>query len=534
MFKSQRYFGILLLGLVYIMALASCVREQPQVIVITATFLPATVEIASANTPIPNIVAPTPIPNTNLINPTLNAPANTVSQEIPTEYAVQSGDTLFLIAQRFNVGLNALIELNNITNPDVLEVGQVLQLPNIPTQQSPSFKILPDSRLVRAPRSNQFDIGLFISQQTGYINRATDTVTTRVANGAGFDEVLTSAQIIQRVSLEYSIDPRILMAILEFRAGWLSNPNPRADLLQFPIISQERSAGFNRTGLYRQLAYVANELNRGYYGWKGRNLRTLEFTSGERIQINPSLNAGSIGVQYFLSLGNNFNIWNLEVQSGGLYAVYVRYFGDPFIDTIEPLVPNGIQQPVLLLPFASGETWYYTGGPHGGWGNGSGWSSLDFAPPDERPPGSEFCYSSQFFVRALANGLIIRSEGGAVVLDLDNDGDESTGWTIMYLHLADTTPAGTIVMAGDPIGKASCAGGFSTATHLHVGRRYNGEWLPADCSQCLEGYVTPNFVMSNWVADGIAGQEYQGFLNRDGIQKQAEQGRESTINHISW
>ena len=62
---------------------------------------------------------------------------------------------------------------------------------------------------------------------------------------------------------------------------------------------------------------------------------------------------------------------------------------------------------------------------------GSAWASLDFAPPDERTDTTPFCFTSQFAVRAVAPGVIARSGDGAVILDLDGDGDESTGWTIL-------------------------------------------------------------------------------------------------------
>lgn len=69
-----------------------------------------------------------------------------------------------------------------------------------------------------------------------------------------------------------------------------------------------------------------------------------------------------------------------------------------------------------------------------------------------------------------------------VVLDLDGDGYEETGWNLMYLHVAskDRIKLGTWVDTDDRIGHASCEGGVSTGTHLHFARKYNGEWVLAD------------------------------------------------------
>jgi murein DD-endopeptidase MepM/ murein hydrolase activator NlpD len=238
-----------------------------------------------------------------------------------------------------------------------------------------------------------------------------------------------------------------------------------------------------------------------------------------------------------LSLGDTSYLdWLAALQPDtGVYALYTAYFGDPLAQAIDPVVPADIQQPVLALPFEMGDTWRYTGGPHGGWGSGSGWASLDFAPPDERPANDILCYTSTAWVTAVAPGIITRSENGTILLDLDGDGDETTGWTIAYLHMAssDRIAAGTQVNTGDRLGRASCEGGFSTATHLHIGRLYNGEWIPADCKQCDATQSAPPLVMDNWRAVGIEGQAYQGFLTQGERRVQAEQGRATTINEIS-
>ena len=44
-------------------------------------------------------------------------------------YIVEEGDTLFGIALKFNVPLQTLIEINNLPNPDFLEVGQIVEIP---------------------------------------------------------------------------------------------------------------------------------------------------------------------------------------------------------------------------------------------------------------------------------------------------------------------------------------------------------------------------------------------------------------------
>lgn len=529
---SRLIFFALLLGL------TACVRDQARIIVITATFpsnptivAGSPVVIATSELPVSTIQL-SPIPEQALSNPTPNATRPPL--DIPSQHTVQSGETLSLIAAQYNVSVDAIMEVNNLTNPNILSVGQVLNLPSVADTYSPNFKIIPDSRLVRAPQSHLFDIEAFINQQSGYIRLATDTVDIRIENGAAFPRLMSSAEVVERVSRDFSVDARILLALLEFRAGFLSNPQPREDLLERPLVSEDTAP--NAIGLYHQLEWAANELNRGYYGYKSHGFTTISFDNGNRVLINPELNPGTIGVQHLLSLdGVNPTIWEAEVGIGGLYTVYARYFGDPFANAIEPLVPANIQQPPFLLPFEAGVEWRYTGGPHGGWGSGSAWSSVDFAPSEDRPSDGSFCYVSASWLTAVAPAIVARAGEGAVVLDLDGDGDESTGWTVLYLHVAseDMVQTGMRVNAGDRIGHPSCAGGFSNATHMHIGRRFNGEWLPADCQACLPDYQIPPFTMGGWRVIGLEGQYYQGFMSNGSVQIQAEQGRETTINRIS-
>lgn len=534
----QLWLTFIAIGL--LTALTACVREQPNIIIITATFPPEISQnqqaeqliIASTSTPIPqSTIVLSPVPQQPLSNPTPNATPPAL--DIPTMHIVQAGDTLSGIATIYGVSVDTILNANELLNPNILSIGQQVTLPDVPEQYTPNFKIIPDSRLVRAPNSRNFDVETFVNNQIGYIRQATDEVTIRIENGAGFPKTETSAQVIERVALEYSVDPRILLVILEYRAGWLSNPLPFDSLLTRPIVSEATAP--NSEGLYRQLSWVANELNRGYYAYKYRGLNTISLSDETRLLINPELNPATVAVQYLLALdGATQQTWLAESNVGGLYATYVRYFGDPFADSIEPLVPSNLQQPQLQLPFENNVEWRYTGGPHGGWGSGSAWSSLDFAPSESSSDGS-LCFTANAWLTAVAPGIIARVGEGSIVLDLDGDGDESTGWSILYLHMAESgiVREGIRVNSGDRIGQPSCAGGFSTATHVHIARRFNGEWLPADCHSCLPIYQVAPFTLGNWITIGLEGQYYQGFMSNGVSQIQAEQGRQTTINIIS-
>jgi len=421
---------------------------------------------------------------------------------------VQSGDMLSAIAERFSVSLEAMIQANKITNPDTLEVGQTLTIPEVtPQAPGPAFKQIPDSELIYGPLSASFDIATFIHSKGGYLASYTQDV-----NGKTMDAV----QVVQLIAQDYSISPRLLLGLLEYCSDWVTNPSPDPSLGDTPF-------GFNDgwyVGLYRQLAWASIQLNSGYYRWSANSVTDWVLEDGSVVPINATINAGTAGVQNFFAHLDDYSTWLRDVSPGGFFATYSQLFGFPFDTAIESLVPANLAQPLLLLPFGTGETWAFTGGPHLAWDAGSSFGALDFAPPGE----ALGCVESDNWVTAVGDGLVTRGGDGVVILDLDRDGNEGTGWVILYMHIEsrDRIQPGTFVDAGEPLGHPSCEGGISSGTHIHLARKFNGVWIPAD--------GTVPFNLSGWVASGT-GEEYVGTLTRNGVVVESFEGT-STINQI--
>ena len=76
----------------------------------TATVAPTAEPTPSAAPTAPPTAAPTPAPTHQT-------------------YTVVSGDTLGAIARQFGTTVQALMDLNGITDPGKLKIGQVLQIP---------------------------------------------------------------------------------------------------------------------------------------------------------------------------------------------------------------------------------------------------------------------------------------------------------------------------------------------------------------------------------------------------------------------
>ncbi len=440
---------------------------------------------------VPVLGSPTPDPTR----------ATTLQRTAIEEYTIQRGDTLNVIASRYGVSAEDIATLNTITISDTLFVGQVLR---IPLPEAPVFgpddKLIPDSELVFGPSAAGFDVAGFIAAQGGYLASYTEDVPGYALDGQTEFRNLTAAEIITVISGRYSVNPRLLLAMLEFQSGWVTNPTPAESTLNYPLRRVEQG----REGLFRQLTWTANQLNQGFYGWRAGWLVSFSFNAGVNRVIAPTLNAGTVGVQSMLARVLGPDEWQRAVGDGQFAAAYASLFGDPFRFAVEPLVTPGLGQPELQLPFEPNKVWAFTGGPHGAFDTGSAWAALDFAPPAE----AEGCLRSDEWAVAAAPGVVVRSEYGLVTLDLDGDGFEGTGWVLTYFHIEsrDRVSVGTVLAAGDRIGHPSCEGGVSNGTHLHLSRKFNGVWIEAD------GELP--FVLDGWSSTGLNGVEYDGTLRK--------------------
>jgi LysM repeat protein len=510
--------------LILALLLGSCTRTAPpqtgRTPVAIAPILPT---VRPTNIPVQTFLPPTRISGTSIASPTADGnlaafPTFTplpdgaalesffTSTPGPQTYIVQPGDYPSLIADQFGISTAELLAANPQLGADaIIYPGDTLFIPVTSTPLAPMpgsaailvsssdyFKILPDSELIYGPLSALLDVPAFIQEKGGYLAFYTQDVD---------GETLTGAQILIKVAQNYSVNPRLLLALLEYRSQWVSNPNPAPSTTDNPIGYVD---DFHQ-GLYRQLTWSADMLNQGFYSWKAGKVQSWTLVDGSQVVPQPGINAGTAAIQHVFAKLDSQDTWTIDTSANGLYATYNTLFGYPFDLAVEPLLPVGLSQPVLSLPFQSGELWQFTGGPHAGWDQGSAWAGLDFAPPGE-PLG---CAPSEAWVTALAPGLILRAANGAVVQDLDMDGLEQTGWTILYMHMETRgrVQVGTTVQTGDRIGHPSCEGGLSDADHLHLARRYNGAWIPA---------ADPNlpFVLSGYATSGND-VEYDGWLTRN-------------------
>jgi LysM repeat protein len=435
---------------------------------------------------------PTDPVSTAAPTPTIT-PTEEIVNTTPILYYTQAGDTLPLVAVRFGVEPEEIYSPEEIPDRALFNPGQVLVIPNRLANITSSQHLMPDSEVVYSPSALDFDVKSFVDQSGGYLSSYSQYLaTTGVTSGP---------DVIQRIAIENSINPRLLLAILEYQSGWVYGSEPGGSL-EYPLGREVK----RDEGLYKQLAWAVNQLSFGYYGWREGRLTEIEFNDGITARLAPDLNAGTAALQYYFAQMYDSEQWVAALDlENGFPALYESMFGSPWVRalSVEPLYPPDLVQPPLILPFMINQIWSYSGGPHGAWERDGAWAAVDFAPGSLE----HGCFDTEVYTVAAASGLVVRSENGMVSIDLDGDGREQTGWVLIYLHVAEKgrIPPGTWVERGDLLGHPSCEGGFSTGTHLHLARKYNGEWIMAD------GPLP--FVLSGWTVH--AGEKaYDGTLTR--------------------
>ncbi len=407
-------------------------------------------------------------------------------------YTAQQGDTLPAVAAHFHSSEREILA----ANPDLpaglttLPPGYPLRVPAyyLPLTGSP-LHILPDSEVVNGPGVVGFDTQAEIMTRPGFLAGMTDYANSRQR---------PAWEIVDIVAIEYSIHPRLLLTLLEAGSGALTRPVATGDDLISPL--GYRSDRYR--GLYRQLLWAAESLNRGYYGWRAGTLTELELSDGRLVRPDPWLNAGTAALHVLLA--ERFGQAEFDVQTGpqGIQQTYRQLWGDPFARQVD-FIPGNLQQAELGLPFVPNRVWDFTGGPHATWGTTLPMGALDFAPPAMEGG----CALSGEWIAAPAAGIVTRSDEAVVMLDLGDDGDERTGWALLFFHVGDEgrVAAGTALEQGGQIGHPSCEGGRSTGTHFHIARKYNGEWIPA--------YGPLAFILDGWVA-AYGGRPYEGTLTK--------------------
>jgi LasA protease len=315
---------------------------------------PNSVELLS---PTPSLIYPTdrstivesvdPVPVGILpLSSDVPTPESIALDSAPLLYYTQAGDTLPVIATRFGVDAaeisspSGAIPQSGLLNSDIL-----LVIPHKLVNTTSSVKLIPDSELVYSPSAVDFDIKAYVTQAGGYLSTYKEWLNST--------QWTSGADIIQRVALENSINPRILLALLEYQSRWVYGYPSNAMQEDYPMGKVDSSM----KGLYSQLAWAVNQLSTGYYGWREGWMTDIKFFDGVAARLAPDLNSGTVALQYYMAQLYDTPGWLGALDPNtGVSAIHENMFGNPWLRAmeVEPLYPPNLSQPEMILPFLIG------------------------------------------------------------------------------------------------------------------------------------------------------------------------------------
>ena len=184
------------------------------------------------------------------------------------DYVAQSGDTLPALAAHFNTTVAEIMAANPIIPADATTMppGFPMKIPiYFESLWATPYKILPDAAFVNGPAEVGFNTAAFVASRPGWLKNYRAYAGYRYRTGA---------EIVDYVATNYSVSPRLLLAILEYKSGALSQPSPPKRNI-FWIYPQPIYAHASYL-VYPQLVWAANTLNNGYYGWRSGKLTEFD------------------------------------------------------------------------------------------------------------------------------------------------------------------------------------------------------------------------------------------------------------------
>ncbi len=215
-------------------------------------------------------------------------PLPTRTNYVPGElvdYIAQDGDTLPALARRFNTSVDEILQANTQIPHDATTMppGMPMKIPIyfLALWASP-FQIIPDHAFVNSPTTIGFNTAAYVASQPGWLKDYRVYVSGEWRSGA---------EMVDYIAVNYSINPHLLLTLLEYQGGALTQPG---------IPEKKNLLGLKRAfwdSHYLQLVLAANELNNGYYGWRAGSLLEFKDVDSFLIRPDPWQNAASVAMQ---------------------------------------------------------------------------------------------------------------------------------------------------------------------------------------------------------------------------------------------
>jgi len=373
-----------------------------------------------------------------------------------------------VVTSTFIFAGNALAEADHETNEDFVYSVEKLNELNLS-----SLSIVNDDQFVFNDELALMDWDIIFD---GYVPSLKEHQTT-IMHYAGF----------------YSINPKILISLMEAKSGILTNPTEQSIAKPFGDLS-------NKASFAEQVKDVASQLTKRFYAFR-RLSHDQESTQRHLLKLIVPTSAATVAIKGVLTTHDKDNVIGND-DFYNFFTAYENVFleGKTALLNQHVLVKNNkpisnesankpqtsaaAAAPTMYLPWSSGWSWR-AGGAHGN--DGSSWplSALDFYYPSNNGGWG----GNKPYVYSAHGGTVTRYSSCSMRVT------HSSGIATSYYHMDNLQyNTGSYVNAGTYIGRyannynqALCQGGQSTGPHLHMALLRNGYW------ESLNGYYLSGY-----------------------------------------
>jgi len=298
-----------------------------------------------------------------------------------------------------------------------------------------------------------------------------------------------------------SVNPKVLLTVLEMRFGLVNGPAQRMSPAQISSAIHTTSLSLAKN-FYEHLYSVGPRRPPGSASALAAPLVIL--SDGTTAQIDPSLPSGTYAVAAAVAQSSDLARWQAQMapnSADGFTQIYGAMFpGSDPTSTVNDINPPATTPPDSLLqfPFPQGAVWVY-GGPHS-W---NGDSTPPFSSMDFFLRGGTCAAPPFYYAVSAAGGSVYHPSHYSCWLEIDHGG----GWTTSYYHLLNTFGEGGVSRnwTMGSIACQTCAGGYATGPHVHFSLKYNGSYIS------LEGVK-----LSGWTVHVGSTAYTSGYISRGG------------------
>jgi len=394
--------------------------------------------------------------------------------------------------------------------PAPTAVGELVIFPSTGATGSPAL-LLDDARLFYEPGWGTREVQRFLETRPG-------TLATR-SIWVG-DEEVSVAHVIAGKGLLYGINPKVLLALLEWESGLVDDPAPAP-------VSLDWAMGYRNErylGLEAQIDWAVRELFRATRDYPGA--RDLILSDGRTVALPAGCNMGSYAVLRAVALTGD-EVTLARVQSSGpdsFVQVYLDLFGE---DARLPWKeqPRLAGRPFLTQPYEG--TYEVTALFDHHYPFLSEDGHLVTHLGDEAPTLPYDGHDGWDYALDVGVPVLAAAEGTVAWAGNSNDGcstiaqgvilDHGNHYQTIYWHLSRVdVSAGQTVTRGQVLGLAG-ASGCADGPHLHFGVHFLGRetdpegwcgpgqdpWAQHPAGMVSQALWADRFTACRWASDAL-------------------------------